>query len=403
MSGLRARTACILLMLAATAPLLAGCDEPTAATAASEAAPEPEVSVVVAKPQSRAVVRELPGRVAPTRVAEVRPRVSGIVVERLFHQGTEVKAGDPLYRIDPRPFEVEVQSNQAALARAKAVLDQAAQHAHRVTTLYNQKAMPEAENEKAIAAQRQAEADLAAREADLARAKLNLDYATIRAPIDGIVGAALVSEGALVVQNDSTSLATIQQIDPIYADFTQSVTELNQLRRAFETGELDRIAPDAMKVRLLQDDGTIYPIPGKLLFSDAKVDAYTGQVTLRGEFPNPRRELLPGMYVRVLIEQGIDSDSIAVPQQAIQRNGGGGSEVFVVKDDGRVAVQPVRTGSLQNGQVFVTEGLKSGDRVVVEGFQKFAAGDKVRPQAFTEAADASTAVPGENKAAQALR
>lgn len=390
-------------MLAATAPLLAGCDEPTAATAASEAAPEPEVSVVVAKPQSRAVVRELPGRVAPTRVAEVRPRVSGIVVERLFHQGTEVKAGDPLYRIDPRPFEVEVQSNQAALARAKAVLDQAAQHAHRVTTLYNQKAMPEAENEKAIAAQRQAEADLAAREADLARAKLNLDYATIRAPIDGIVGAALVSEGALVVQNDSTSLATIQQIDPIYADFTQSVTELNQLRRAFETGELDRIAPDAMKVRLLQDDGTIYPIPGKLLFSDAKVDAYTGQVTLRGEFPNPRRELLPGMYVRVLIEQGIDSDSIAVPQQAIQRNGGGGSEVFVVKDDGRVAVQPVRTGSLQNGQVFVTEGLKSGDRVVVEGFQKFAAGDKVRPQAFTEAADASTAVPGENKAAQALR
>ncbi|MDI4232679.1 efflux RND transporter periplasmic adaptor subunit [Bradyrhizobium sp. Arg237L] len=403
MSGLRARTACILLMLAATAPLLAGCDEPTAATAASEAAPEPEVSVVVAKPQSRAVVRELPGRVAPTRVAEVRPRVSGIVVERLFHQGTEVKAGDPLYRIDPRPFEVEVQSNQAALARAKAVLDQAAQHAHRVMTLYNQKAMPEAENEKAIAAQRQAEADVAAREADLARAKLNLDYATIRAPIDGIVGAALVSEGALVVQNDSTSLATIQQIDPIYADFTQSVTELNQLRRAFETGELDRIAPDAMKVRLLQDDGTIYSIPGKLLFSDAKVDAYTGQVTLRGEFPNPRRELLPGMYVRVLIEQGIDSDSIAVPQQAIQRNGGGGSEVFVVKDDGRVAVQPVRTGSLQNGQVFVTEGLKSGDRVVVEGFQKFAAGDKVRPQAFTEAADASTAVPGENKAAQALR
>ncbi|RZN31318.1 efflux RND transporter periplasmic adaptor subunit [Bradyrhizobium sp. Leo121] len=403
MSGLRARTACILLMLAATAPLLAGCDEPTAATAASEAAPEPEVSVVVAKPQPRAVLRELPGRVAPTRVAEVRPRVSGIVVERLFHQGTEVKAGDPLYRIDPRPFEVEVQSNQAALARAKAVLDQAAQHAHRVTTLYSQKAMPEAENEKAIAAQRQAEADVAAREADLARAKLNLDYATIRAPIDGIVGAALVSEGALVVQNDSTSLATIQQIDPIYADFTQSVTELNQLRRAFETGELDRIAPDAMKVRLLQDDGTIYSIPGKLLFSDAKVDAYTGQVTLRGEFPNPRRELLPGMYVRVLIEQGIDSDSIAVPQQAIQRNGGGGSEVFVVKDDGRVAVQPVRTGSLQNGQVFVTEGLKSGDRVVVEGFQKFAAGDKVRPQAFTEAADASIVVPGENKAAQALR
>ena len=164
------------------------------------------------------------------------------------------------------------------------------------------------------------------------------------------------------------SLATIQQLDPIYADFTQSVNELNQLRRAFETGELDRISPDAMKVRLVLDDGDRYPLPGKLLFSDAKVDANTGQVTLRGEFPNPKRELLPGMYVRVQIEQGIDCDAIAVPQQAIQRNGGGGSEVFVVKDDGHVAIQPVRTGSLQDGLWFVTEGLKSGDKVVVEGF-----------------------------------
>jgi membrane fusion protein, multidrug efflux system len=345
-------------------------------------------------------VRELPGRIAPTRVSEVRPRVSGIIVERLFRQGAEVKAGDPLYRIDPRPFEVEVQSNEAALARAEAVLDQAIQHARRVATLYSQKAMPEAENEKAIATQRQAEADVQAREADLARAKLNLDYATIRAPIDGVVGAALVSEGALVVQNDSASLATIQQLDPIYADFTQSVTELNHLRRAFESGDLDRISQDAMKVRLLLDDGALYPQFGKLLFSDAKVDAHTGQVTLRGEFPNPKRELLPGMYVRVLIEQGIDSDAIAVPQQAVQRNGGGGSEVFVVKDDGRVAVQPVRTASLQNGQWFVSDGLKAGDRVVVEGFQKFAAGDKVRPQAWTEA---STGTVDANQAAQAQR
>ncbi|MFL6790541.1 MAG: efflux RND transporter periplasmic adaptor subunit [Bradyrhizobium sp.] len=384
MSGLRTQSACIALMLAAMAPLLAGCDEPTAATAAAQVS-EPDVSIVTVRPQSRAMVRELPGRIAPTRVSEVRPRVSGIVIERLFHQGSEVKAGDPLYRIDPRPFEVELLSNEAALARAKAVLEQATQHARRVATLFSQRAMPEAENEKAIAAQRQAEADVEARKADLARAKLNLDYATIRAPIDGIVGAALVSEGALVVQNDSGSLATIQQLDPIYADFTQSVTELNHLRRAFETGELERISPDAMKVRLLLDDGSLYRIPGKLLFSDAKVDANTGQVTLRGEFPNPKRELLPGMYVRVLIEQGIDSDAIGVPQQAIQRNGGGGSEVFVVKEDGRVAVRPVRTGSLQNGQWFVSDGLKAGDRVVVEGFQKFVPGDKVRPQSWAEA------------------
>ena len=383
-------------------PLLAGCEEPTTATATTAAEiSEPDVSIVVVQPRARSMVRELPGRVAPTRVSEVRPRVSGIVVERLFNQGSEVKAGDPLYRIDPRPFEVEVQSSEAALARARATLEQATQHANRIATLTSQRAAPEARNEEAVAALRQAEADVAGRKADVARAKLNLDYATIRAPISGIVGAALVSEGALVVQNDAASLATIQQLDPIYADFTQSITELNHLRRAFETGELDRIAPDAMKVRLVLDDGDLYPLPGKLLFSDARVDAHTGQVTLRGEFPNPKRELLPGMYVRVQIEQGIDSDAIAVPQQAIQRNGGGGSEVFVVKDDNRVALQPVRIGSQQDGQWFVTEGLKSGDKVVVEGFQKFAAGDKVRPQSWAEA-DASTG-PDPKSTAQALR
>ncbi|WP_338829086.1 efflux RND transporter periplasmic adaptor subunit [Bradyrhizobium sp. 27S5] len=384
MSGLRAQSACIALMLAVTAPLLAGCDEPSTATAAVQASPEPDVSVVTVKPQARAMVRELPGRIAPTRVSEVRPRVSGIVVNRMFHQGSEVKVGDPLYQIDPRPFEVELQSTEAALARAKAVQEQATLQARRIATLTSQRAAPEAENEKAIATLKGAEADVQGREADVARARLNLDYATIRAPIDGTIGAALVSEGALVVQNDAASLATIQQLDPIYADFQQSVTEMNQLRRAFESGDLDRIASDAMKVRLVLDDGSIYPIPGKLLFSDAKVDAHTGQVTLRGEFPNPNRILLPGMYVRVLIEQGIDSDAIAVPQQAIQRNGGGGSEVFVVKDDNLVAVQPVRTGSLQGGHWFVTEGLKAGDMVVVEGFQKFAAGDKVRPQAWRD-------------------
>jgi membrane fusion protein (multidrug efflux system) len=306
------------------------------------------------------------------------------VVERLFRQGSEVKAGDPLYRIDPRPFEVEVMANEAALAKAEAALMQAKQQAHRIATLTKDRAAPEAENEKAIAAERQAHAEVEGRKADLSRARLNLDYATVRAPIDGVVGAALVSEGALAVQNE-TNLATIQQLDPIYADFTQSVTELNQLRRAFETGDLERIAADAAKVRLVLDDNTIYSLDGKLLFSDAKVDAHTGQVTLRGEFPNPKRELLPGMYVRVRIDQGLDSDAIAVPQQAIQRNGGGGSEVFVVKDDNHIAVQPVRTGSVQDGLWFVTEGLKAGDKVVVEGFQKFAAGDKVTPQSWSEA------------------
>jgi membrane fusion protein, multidrug efflux system len=402
MSGIHAPSAGILLMLAVVAPFLVGCNEPPAATASTASEPaEPDVSIVIVKPQPRAMVRELPGRIAPTRVSEVRPRVSGIVVERTFRQGSEVKAGDPLYRIDPRPFEVEVQASKAALARAEAVHERAVQQARRISYLAKERAAPEIENEKAIAAEREAAADVEGRKADLARANLNLDYATVRAPIDGIVGAAQVTEGALVVQHDTLALATIQQLDPIYADFTQSVAELTRLRRAFESGDLERIAPDAIRVRLLLEDGSLYPLPGRLLFSEAKVDANTGQVTLRGEFANPRRELLPGMYVRVRIDQGIDSDAIAVPQQAIQRNSGGGSEVFVVKDDNRVAPQPVKTGAIQDGQWLVTDGLKAGDRVVVEGFQKFAAGDKVAPRAWTEAADAT--MPSESSSAAVQR
>jgi membrane fusion protein, multidrug efflux system len=383
MSGLNARSACVAIMLAACAPLLAACDESSSAIATTQPS-EPDVGIVTIKPQPRAVVRELPGRIAPARVADVRPQVSGIVVERLFRQGSEVRAGEPLYRIDPRPFEVEVMLNEAALAKAEAVHQQAQQHARRIALLFTQRVMSESENEKAIASERQARAEVEGRKAELARARLNLGYATVRAPIDGVVGAALVSEGALAVQNE-TNLATIQQLDLVYADFTQSVTELNQLRRALDSGDLDRIEADAAKVQLILDDDTIYSLNGKLLFSDAKVDANTGQVTLRGEFHNPKRELLPGMYVRVRIDQGIDSDAIAVPEQAIQRNGGGASEVFVVKDDNRVAVQPVRTGSVQDGVWFVTDGLKAGDKVVVEGFQKFAAGDRVKSQSWTKA------------------
>jgi membrane fusion protein, multidrug efflux system len=393
MSGLQTRSACIVLMLTAMAPLLAGCNEPIAATAAVKST-EPEVGTFTVRSQARAIIRELPGRISPTRVSEVRARVSGIIVERLFQQGTEVKAGDPLYRIDPKPFEVELQASEAALDKAMAALDLASQHARRIATLTSQRAAPEAENEKAIGAQRQAEAEVGSRRAEVARARLNLDYATIRAPISGVVGAALVSEGALVVQNDTTSLATIQQLDPIYADFTQSVAEMNKLRRAFDTGDLDRIAPDAAKVRLVLDDGTVYPISGKLLFSEAKVDAFTGQVTLRGQFTNPSRELLPGMYVRVLIEQGIDTDSIAVPQQAIQRDAGGASEVYVVKEDGLVAMQAVRTGAVQDGVWLVSEGLKDGDRVIVDGFQKFVPGDKVRPKEWIDADASVGALPG---------
>lgn len=384
----------IIVSLGVMAVALAGCNEPHAAVAGSTA-DKPEVTVVTIKPQARSIVRELPGRIAPTRVADVRSRASGIIVERLFEQGSEVKAGDKLYKIDPRPFEVELQSSEAALAKAQAALEQATLRAERISTLTAQRAVSQSENENATGTMRQAQAEVAVRNADVARARLNLDYATIRAPISGTIGAALVSEGALVVQNDATNLATIQQLDSVYADFTQPVSELNRLRRAYDSGDLDRIAPDSLKVELVLEDGSIYPLAGKLLFSDAKVDAYTGQVTLRGEFKNPAKILLPGMYVRVRIEQGVDSDAIAVPQQAVQRNSGGGSEVFVVRNDDRVAVQPIRTGSQQDGHWLVLEGLKPGERVVVEGFQKFAAGDEVTP--VNAVADTAQADPGSDK------
>ena len=362
---------------------------------------KPEVGTITIKAHARAIVRELPGRIAPIRVADVRPRVSGIVVHRPFQQGSEVKVGDPLYVIDPRPFEVELKAAEAALAKAHAAREQAEQQANRVSMLAKEQAASKAQNEVAASNSRQAEAEVAAREAEVARAKLNLEYATVRAPISGRIGAALVSEGALVVQNEQNSLATIQQLDRVYADFTQPVAEMVRLRRAFESGELDQIAPDAARARLVLDDGSVYPLPGKLLFSEAKVDAYTGQVTLRAEFDNPNRELLPGMYVRVRIEQGFDADAISVPEQAIQRNGGGGSEVFVVKEDNRVAVQPVRVGSQQDGQWLVLDGLKPGARVVVEGFQKFAAGDAVVPVSIEETKAATAAPPTAGSAKKA--
>jgi membrane fusion protein (multidrug efflux system) len=372
-----------IALLFGAAVLLSGCND---ASVASSVPPEPpEVSVVTLKAQPRSIVRELPGRIAPLRVADVRPRVSGILVGRTFEQGREVKAGEPLYEIDSKPFEVELQAAEAALAKAEAALLQASQHAARIEILARSNAASQASNEVAIANLAQAKAELAARNADLSRARLNLDYATIKAPINGIIGAALLSEGVLVVQHESHALATIQQIDSVYADFTQSVNELNRLRRDFDRGDLDAVTPDAAKVRLVLDDGSIYPLDGKLLFSDAKVDAGTGQVTLRGEFRNPKRELLPGMFVRVQIEQGRDPDAITVPPQAVQRNGAGRSEVYLVKDDNRVVSQPVRTGGLVDGQWLITEGLQPGQRVVVEGFQKFAIGDAVRASAWTEA------------------
>jgi len=338
------------------------------------------VGVVTMEPATRPYLRELPGRIAPTRIAEVRARVPGVVMVRAFVQGSEVSAGDVLYKLDPAPYEVELSATTAALDKAMAVFEQETRQAQRVEALVATRAASQSQFEVASASARQAKADVDARKADVARARLNLDYTTIRAPIGGRIGRARVTEGALVGQGEATHLATIQQISTVYADFTQSVTEMHQLRRALAKGDLEAAGPEAAKVRLVLDNGEAYAHDGKLLFSDTTVDPSTGQVTLRAEFPNPNSELLPGMYVRVQIVQGVDPDALAVPQQAVRRNDAGMSEVFVLRDDNRAVAQPIRLGRVVSGTWLIEEGLKSGDRVVVDGFQKFVAGDVVAPQ-----------------------
>ncbi|CAN5301463.1 efflux RND transporter periplasmic adaptor subunit [soil metagenome] len=345
-----------------------------------QTASPPTVGFLSMVPTTRPYLRELPGRIAPTRIAEVRARVPGVVMVRTFEQGSEVSAGDVLYNLDPAPYEVELGATSAALDRAMAVLELETRQAQRAEALVATRAASPSQLETASTAARQARADVAARKADVARAKLNLDYTTIRAPIGGRSGRALITEGALVGQGEATHLATIQQISTVYADFTQSVTEMHQLRRALAKGDLEAAGPEAAKVRLVLDNGEAYDHDGKLLFSDTTVDPSTGQVTLRAEFPNPNGDLLPGMYVRVQIVQGVDPDALAVPQQAVRRNDAGMSEVFVLRDDNRAVAQPIRLGRVVSGNWLIEEGLKPGDRVVVDGFQKFVAGDVVAPQ-----------------------
>ena len=249
---------------------LSGCSDATTASQAPEPTPQ-KVSVVTVQPSPLPLIRELPGRIAPTRIAEVRARVTGIVVSRNFEQGSDVELGDVLYRLDSEPFEIELKATEAALAKAEAVLKQATQNAHRMETLAPSRAVAQSQVDIAVAELNQAKADVDARKADVARARVNLDHTVIRAPISGRIGRALVTEGALVGQSNFTHVATIQKLDPIYADFTQSVAELNQLRRDFASGELDRVAQGTAKVRLVLDNDELYPFNGKLLFSDTTV------------------------------------------------------------------------------------------------------------------------------------
>lgn len=378
---------------------LAGCGDKTAnAQAPGGGMPPPEVSIVTIEPQRVVMTTELPGRLEATRVAQVRARVSGIVQKRVFREGSDVKAGDVLFRIDPAPYQATYNSAQASLARAEANLAQTSLKAQRYKPLVETNAISKQEYDEAVTAQKQAVADVAAAKAALETARLNLGYATVNAPISGRIGRALVTEGALVGQGEATPLAVIQQIDPIYVNLTQSASEVLQLRRAMASGQLQRAGKGEAKVTLVTEDGQPYPHAGKLLFSDLTVDESSGAITLRAEFPNPERMLLPGLYVRARLEQAETENAILVPQQAVQRSPSGAS-VMVVGADGKVAAQPVTTKGTQGNAWVIGEGLKAGDRVIVEGIQKVKPGAPVKPVPWKAQAPANAGKPADKPAA----
>ncbi|MET0962275.1 MAG: efflux RND transporter periplasmic adaptor subunit [Noviherbaspirillum sp.] len=353
-------------------------DKKTDAQAKPGAAPPPEVSVITIATERIAITNELPGRLEATRSAQVRARVPGIVQKRLFTEGSDVKAGAVLFRIDPASLQAALANVQAARSRAEANLAQASLKVKRYAPLVQTNAISRQEYDDALAAQKQAQADLEAARANQQTASLNLGYATVTAPISGRIGRAQVTEGALVGQGEATPLATIQQLDPIYVNLTQSSSELLKLRQALAAGKLKTVGRDQASVSLVTEDGTPYPHTGKLLFSDFAVDQSSGAITLRAEFPNPDRFLLPGMYVRARLEQAVNEAAITVPQQAVQRNNDG-SSVMVIGADGKVAARPIKTSSVQGDKWIVTEGLKEGDVVIVEGLQKVQPGAAAKP------------------------
>jgi membrane fusion protein (multidrug efflux system) len=351
--------------------LLAACGKSDAPPAAAgDGMPPPEVGVVVATPGDVGLITELPGRLEALRVAQVRARVAGILQKRLFREGSDVKAGQPLFAIDAAPYAAALQSAEATLARAQANLTQAAALAERYKPLVAANAVSQQEYANAVAAQKQAEADVAAGRAAVQTGRINLNYASVTAPISGRIGRALVTEGALVGQGEATQLAVIQQIDPVYVNFTQSAGEVMKLRRALADGQLQRAGgSEAASVRVVLEDGSEYARAGKLLFSDLTVDATTGQITLRAEVPNPKGDLLPGLYVRVRLEQAQVANAISLPQQAVTRTQQG-DKITVVGADGKLSQRTVKVGAARNNQWVVLEGLKEGEQVMVDGFQK---------------------------------
>ena len=365
-------------LLAFLSVSLAGCGD---SSEQDEKTPAPHVRVETLQLQPLAISSELSGRILAPRTAEVRARVAGVVHKRVYREGSDVKQGDVLFLIDPAPFKADHDSARATLAKAQANLYQARLQEQRYRELVDEKAVSRQEYDNSRASFLQADAEVAEAKAALERARLNLGYATVTAPISGRIGRALVTEGALVGQNETTPLATIQQLDPIHADVTQSTRELNALRRALRAGELEQVGDGQARATLIQDDGSAYPLPGKLLFSDISVDPSTNQITLRSEFPNPDLDLLPGSYVRVRLEQAVQPKGLSVPQRAILRDSAGVPKVLVVDAQARISDRQVVLGNAQGDRWVVSEGLAPGEQVVIEGLQHVKAGDQVQVEA----------------------
>jgi membrane fusion protein (multidrug efflux system) len=348
--------------------------------------PAPEVLVEVVEPRDLVVQTTLPGRVQALRTAEVRARVEGIIQERLFNEGTEVQAGQILFQIDPSVLEADLDAAEARLARAEADLTQASLKRKRFANLLERKAVSQQDFDEAVALAKQAEADVAAAKADVAHAKIDLDYASVRAPITGRIGRALVTEGALVGNGSATHLATIEQLDPIYVNFTQSSNELLRLRHGKDGKDLAVADP---RVRVTLEDGSEYQEPGKLLFSEMTVDPGTGEVLLRAELPNPERMLLPGMFVRVVVDQAEYKKALTVSQKSLIRSAQG-DVVMSVLPDGKVVPLPVKTGPAQGDRWIINHGLQGGEQIIIEGLQKAKPGSMVNA-VQDDAADASKA------------
>jgi membrane fusion protein (multidrug efflux system) len=392
--------ACTLTALA----LLSACGSKDAAPAGAGGPggkmPSPQVGVITTKFQQVALETELPARVEAIRVAEVRARVNGVVLKRLFTEGSIVKQGQSLFQIDPEPYQAQVNSAQAALGRAQASQTSAAATVERYKPLVKENAVSQQEFTNAVAAAKQGEADVNAARAQLRIAQINYSYANVYAPISGRIGRALVTEGALVSSTEATQLALIQQTDNVYLNITQSAADLQRLRKSAGGRGIESAIP----VSVILDDGTELGRKGKLLFSDVTVDPSSGQVTLRAQVANPDNALLPGQYVRVRLAQSQLPNGILVPQQAVTRGGQAGDTVMVVGADNKPASRTVKIASQEGSNWVVTDGLKEGEKVMVDGFQKLQMlppGTPVQPVAWAPQSNASAPAPAPAPAAAA--